>query len=202
MSANAKSGYETIYKWVASRLADFDLAANAPRLGLGVRADGSVVVNLLGRDFVVSRGGVEAMDGRPADVNRRSLAGHYAMSPGRGEPSWEFVKLDFLSGQPAGAAGGSFSRAGLSSPLVKRFGRDLPALEAAAASLGGEPCQDQAWIFRPLPKTPLKLVFQAPDEEFEADCAVLYDRRSKDFLDFEALAFLGAAFSDELLRRA
>jgi hypothetical protein len=204
-SEAGKSGYEKIYDWVAEELPGFDLAANAARLGLAKTEDGAVVVRLLGRDYRVDQSGAEPMDGRPAHFNRRSLAAHYAMSPGLGEPAMEFVKLALLSGTPVGGTWNTFNRESVTAPLVRRFEGDPEGLEAAVASLGGrlEAADERlgrSWIIPALPKIPLRLVYQPADEEFEAEFTVLYDRKGHEFMRFEALAFLGGALVDELLK--
>jgi hypothetical protein len=201
-----KSGYETIYEWVAAELPGFDLAGNAPHLGLEVHPGGGVVVRLLGRDYLVERGGVEPMDGRPAHFNRKSLAAHYAMSPGRGGPSMDFVKLGVLSGVPM-ATLGSFDRDAISAPLARRFESDPEALDRAVASLGGRPVDLAAGVGKgydipALPLVPMRLIFQPADEEFGAEFTLLHDRKSIEFMQFEALGFLGGALVEDLVRFA
>ncbi|MDR2455310.1 MAG: DUF3786 domain-containing protein [Deltaproteobacteria bacterium] len=205
-SANlaGKSGYEKIYDWVAEELPGFDLAANAPHLGLKTTEDGAVVVPLLTREFRVDQTGAAPLDGLPAHFNRRSLAAHYAMSPGRGEPAMDFVKLSFLSGVPIGTGFGSFNKESITSPLVRRFGDDFGALEAAVRRLGGSPdgsdsSLGHAWIIYAFPKIPLRLVYQPADEEFEAEFTLLYDRKAVDFMQFEALGFLSGILVSDLI---
>ncbi|MDR1657687.1 MAG: DUF3786 domain-containing protein [Deltaproteobacteria bacterium] len=197
-----KSGYQKIYEWVASSLPGFDLAANAPHLGLELHPEGGVVVPLLGRNYLVETGGVRALDGNYAHFNRLSLAGHYAMSQGRGAPALDFVKLSVLSGTPMGTGGGSLERDRISGPLVKKFEQDFSGLESAISRLGGRPVPDisggRSWLIHALPLIVLKLIFYPADEEFEADFVLLYDRRSPEFMEFEALAFLGGSLVEEL----
>jgi hypothetical protein len=199
-----KSGYEKIYDWVAEELPGFNLARNAAGLGLKATEDGAAIVPMLGREYRVAQSGAEALDGRPASFSRLSLAAHYAMSPGLGEPAMDFVKLTLLSGTPVSGGFGSFNREAVTAPLVRRFGEDPEGLERAVASLGGrlESADERlgrSWIVFALPKIPLKLVYQSADEEFEAEFTVLYDRKGIEFMRFEALAFLGGLLVDELV---
>jgi hypothetical protein len=202
-----KSGYEKIYDWVAGNLAGFDLEANAPHLGLRVHPGGGVVVGLFGRDYLVDQAGARALDGRPASFNHRSLVAHYAMSAGRGPASYEFVKLGVLSGVPAGTGQGAFERDAVSRPMALRFGHDLAGLEEAVRRIGGRvephvPGQGRKYTFEAFPLVPLRLVFEEPDEEFGPEFFVLFDGRGKEFMEFEALAFLGSLLIQELLGRA
>jgi len=49
-----------------------------------------------------------------------------------------------------------------------------------------------------LPKVPVLLLFDDADEEFPAQCKVLFERRAKNYLDPECLAILGMLLSDFL----
>jgi len=198
-------GYEDIYRWQAAKLAGADLTGPAPGLGLIVAGPGLVRVSLFGRDYLVDESGVRSADGGPASPNQRSLVAHYALSPGRGEPAYEFVPLDRLSGPAPGSPGGgrTLGRDYLDRALARRFDRDPEALAAAAARLGGrdlgrEPSGGRAWLFHPFPKIPLKLVVHEADEEFPASYRLLFDKSATAFMVFEALGFLAVLFRMEL----
>ncbi len=195
------SGYEGIYRWVRERLADCDLAAGARHLGLAVEADGSVRVRFLARDYRVTRAGVEPLDGRPAEVNHLSLVGHYAASPGRGEPAGEFLGLARLAGPMAGRK--SFGEDDFLRPLHRAFDGDLPALAAAAARLEGTPVArppagGRAWLFRPFPKVLTQLMYHEADGEFPAEFRLLFDAAAPRFMEFEALGFLSGVLVRDL----
>lgn len=203
MASGKKSGYEGIYQWVVGGLKGFDLAGNAPHLGLQTDDDGSVRVNFFNREYLVNADGARPVDGQPVGINHRSVVAHYAMSPGRGEPSLEFVSLDKKSGTVSGSQS-AFQRESVSNPLVRKFGADQPALEAAVARIGGQPTGRSesggwSWLFFPFPKMPLKLIYHEADEEFEAEFRILYDNRCTDFMEFEAVAFVGGLLVEELL---
>lgn len=199
-----KSGYEKIYDWVVESLVDFDLEANAEPLGLKIHPEGGVVVSLFGRDYLVTNSGAKALDGQRTSFNHLSLVAHYAMSQGRSPASGDFMKLSALSGIPAGTASGGYDRNALSMPLVKRFGHDPEALEEAVMKLGGRREAKSAgptreYLFEAFPKIPLKLIFEEADEEFEPDFHVMFDSRSIEYMEFEALGFLGGILIHDLL---
>jgi hypothetical protein len=105
---------------------------------------------------------------------------------------------------PAGTAQGSYDREAISKPLARRFGDDPEGLVEAVLRIGGRevervPGQGRAFIFEALPRVPLKLVFEEPDEEFGPEFIILYDRHSIEYMQFEALAFLGGLLLTELL---
>ncbi len=205
MAQKVGSGYEGIYLDLAGRLADFDLAGNAPHLGLRVTSRGEVAVRFFARDYLVDGRGVRPLDGGPVGVNHLSLVAHYAMSPGRGEPEGRFLPLGRMTGLVEGRD--TFARDGLERPLVREFGGDLPALSAAALRLEGEPLPGDpsgalAWLFRPFPKVPLKLLHHPADEEFPAEFRLLFDADATRFMEFEALGFLCGVFLAEMCSRA
>lgn len=194
-------GYEQIYLGLVKSLAGFDLAGNARPLGLAAEPDGTVRVRFFGRDYLVDRGGARPVDGRAVGVNHLSLVVHYALSPGRGEASGQFLPLRRMTGLVEGQ--GSFEQDAVSRPLIKRFADDRPALEAAVARLEGayagpDESGGLSWLFRPFPKIPLKLVLHPADEEFPAEFRLLFDSSATAFMEFEALGFLAGVFVDEM----
>lgn len=204
MAETRYGGYQGIYQWVIDKLPGFDLAGNAPHLGLTDNGDGSVTVNFFNRDYLVDAAGVRPLDGWPAGVVHCSLVAHYAMSAGRGEPSQDFVPLEALSGTLPGS-GSSYRREAVIGPLLRRFADDSAGLETAVAGLGGrsegrDPSGGLSWIFYPFPKVPLRLIYHEADDEFEAEFRILHERRSINFMEFEALAFMSGLLVDELCR--
>lgn len=200
MTEKKISGYEQIYLDLAKTLETFDLAANAPHLGLTV-TDGGVLADFFARTYRVDRAGVRPLDGGPAGVNHLSLIAHYAMSPGRGDPSGDFLPLSRMTGMVAGQ--GDFEKSMVNAALARKFHGDESALAAAAEAVGGRPGErDQSggrvWLFRPFPKVPLKLVFYEADDEFEAEYRLLFDSRATEFMEFEALGFLTGVFVREM----
>jgi hypothetical protein len=198
-------GYEELSRWQAAKLAGADLTGPASALGLAVAGPGVVRVGLFGRDYLVDGSGVRPVDGKPAGPSQLSLVAPYALSPGRGEPAYEFVTLDRLSGPAPGKPGGGNWKPGgyFGRALARRFDRDPEALAAAAARLGGrdlgrEASGGRAWLFHPFPKVPLKLVCHEADEEFPADYRLLFDVSATAFMAFEALGFLAGLFEKEL----
>jgi len=196
-------GYEDIYLWQAAKLAGADLIGPAPGLGLDVAGPGVVRVGLFGRDYLVDESGVRPVDGGPANPNQLSLVAHYALSPGRGEPAYEFAPLGRLSGPVPGQPGTGRGMDLFAQPLARRFDRDPEALASAAARLGGRdlgqtPSGGRAWLFHPFPKVPLKLIRHEADEEFPADYQLLFDLSATAFMAFEALGFLAGLFLSEI----
>ena len=200
MTEKKINGYHQIYLDLAEALATFDLAGNAPRLGLAAEG-GGVLVDFFNRAYRVDAAGVRPLDGGPAEVNHLSLIAHYAMSPGRGEPAGDFMPLGRMTGMVEGR--GDFEKSLVNGALGRKFGGDKSALAEAAESIGGRAeGRDQsggwAWLFRPFPKVLVKLLFYEADDEFPAEYRLMFDSRATAFMEFEALGFLTGVFVREM----
>ena len=195
-----QSGYDAIYLGLIPRLAGCDFEASAGRLGLDYR-EGHVLARCLGRDYAITRAGVEPLDGQPANVNVRSVLLYYLLSTGSGEPESAYVLIENLP-RLVGGLGNPIGR--MAAPLEQKFGVDYAALGEAALSLGGaeepSPPGSHAWRFELLPKVRARLVFQEADDEFAAAIQVLLDRAALRFLDFECLVVLAGCFVGALIQ--
>jgi hypothetical protein len=81
-------------------------------------------------------------------------------------------------------------------PLSKHFGGRVSELTDAAIALGGvdarekNPGADAAFLFTPLPRIPVMLVFWDRTEEFEAQVKLMFDKTITGHLDIESILFL------------
>ena len=87
--------------------------------------------------------------------------------------------------------------------IAETFNNDLPGLKRRCADLGVVEAEARAkpdffCSFALLPHVPLYLSFWTADEEFDAECKLLFDSNSEDHLDIEYLAYLLERFVDEL----
>ncbi len=88
-------------------------------------------------------------------------------------------------------------------PISRTFSGKLDALEKQSRELGGIPCNlgiscDLSYIFQPLPEVPIYLLYNDQDEEFPADCSLLFEKRAKHYLDMECLAIIGMVLAEWL----
>lgn len=87
--------------------------------------------------------------------------------------------------------------------IVKHFSGNPGLLARACEKAGGHPdttevSYDLAVSFQALPRIGLRLLFNDKDEEFDAQCKVLFHRHSEFYLDPESLAMTGAALAATL----
>jgi hypothetical protein len=199
------SGYEHIYLGLLPVLKNCDLRQSADRLGLSLLDNGAVAVDFCGRAYTISRDGVEPADGRPVDVNYRSVLAHYVLSRGQGDPANSFVPLARVSGMIEGQK--ALANELMTGPLLRAFAHDRDNFRIAALQIGGLRQDDAAdggerWDFRVLPKILLRVVYYAADDEFPADLQIFLDSSATRFLEYECLAFLTGCFTRALIQAA
>jgi hypothetical protein len=198
-----ESGYEKNYRRLAPGLKGHDFAGCAGRLGLKPVPEG-LEAEYLGRTYRLTEDGVFPVDGADSDPNHRSALIHYALSPGSGDPSEEFLTLFQLPGvfRSSKQPGSDF----LNAAIEKAFGAGGDALFAKAAErLGGEflgdhPSGGRLWLFKVLPRIHMQVVFCEADDEYPVDARVLIDSHATEYVGFEVLAFMQGALGDTLAK--
>jgi len=88
--------------------------------------------------------------------------------------------------------------------IAAGFKKDLDGLKKRCAEMGGAETEgkvkaDYICRFYLLPRVPLYLSFWATDEEFDADCKLLFDSSAEAYIDIEYLAYLLERFVEQLV---
>jgi hypothetical protein len=176
-----------------SQVAKLDLAALADRLGIEVQGD-RAVIPMFGRQFEVSpRGIIDEHDEKPHHGVSVVLCKYLLLCPDHEPAEGEWVAYkDFPDAAPY--VGGFADTA--EKPIVRAFAGRLADLKQQAASLGGwDPEVDLPYdlirLMPGLPRVPMLLLFNDADEEFPAQCSLLFPRQATDYLDVECLAMMG-----------
>jgi hypothetical protein len=88
--------------------------------------------------------------------------------------------------------------------LIKAFANDLERLKTAALGVGGEAIShgDAGFMFWPLPRVPLAVVYWLGDEEFTPTANVLFDGSAGHYLSTDGLAMLGRELCSKIIRQA
>jgi hypothetical protein len=185
------SGYEQIYLDLLPALQSCDLRESAGRLGLSY-AGGRIRISFFGREYIITNDGAEPMDGRPVNVNSRSVLLHYVMSRASVEPEYSFVPLSRLAGVLDGHH--PITDGIMNASLVRCFGNDLSKLKAAINAIDGvyegtSNSGGHTWLLHPLPKIPVRIIFYEADEEFPPEIQIMPDKTAPRIMDFECLAF-------------
>lgn len=195
-------GYDSIYSGLIARLSECDFEESADRLGLEY-VDGGIQVSFLKREYRITRDGVEPRDGKPVNVNNRSVLLHYLLSQGQGEPENSYILFESIPGMISGLHGQNRL---MNTPLERHFGNDYDKFREAAEKLGG--IEEESlkgrylWKFDALPKIPLKVLYDDADDEFPVSIKIMLDRSALQFLEFECLAFMAGCFVRALIKTA
>jgi len=86
--------------------------------------------------------------------------------------------------------------------LIKAFANDLERFKQAALGVGGEAIShgDAGFMFWPLPKVPMAVVYWLGDEEFAPNASVLFDGSAGHYLSTDGLAVLGRELCSKIIR--
>lgn len=199
------SSYDVIYEALLPKLAKCDLRESAARFGLNIDSDEQIAINFLKRDYLISNTGVTQVDGKPVNINNRSILIHYVLSQGAGEPVYSFKPLFRMT--TIFSSGDTGKASMMDAPLIKTFGNDVDKLAETVMKLGGksESSQEpysQCWIMDVLPKIPVKIIFREADEDFPVEIQTQFDESAPEFLEFECLAFLCGCLVRALIKTA
>lgn len=186
--------FDEIYNNYIAEVAAIDMDHVASRLGIDVRGD-TAVIPFYGITHHVSDKGVTNDQGqRPIHAISVILCNSLLLCPNEAPPtSNEWIKYNNFKDAAPFAAG---FRNTAEQPISKAFSGQVEELKKACSALGGIPADapfrcDLAIRFPALPKLNLLLLFNDRDEEFPADCSILFEKYSDAYLDMECLAMLG-----------
>jgi hypothetical protein len=196
--------YEQTYQDYLVRIAGLDLKFQAEALNLHLQGD-EVIILFLGKSYRVSADGITDMSGKKPHLSVCVILCKYLLMCPMIEPlggNWMSYK-DFKDAAPLIQA---FYNT-VTRPIAETFSGRLTDLEKAGRAIGGyTPAEnfsyDLAMQFDALSKVPLLLLFNDRDEEFPAQCSVLFESRAERFLDMECLAMVGMLFFEDLKKNA
>jgi len=204
MSGKAPIFEETVRNYLA-QVALIDLAGISETLGITIEPGGALIP-FLGITYRVSSSGVFDDSGlEPIHAIRIVLCRYLLLAPpalpGQGE-DWVSYK-DFRDAAPfVNGFVNNSERA-----IARNFSGRLKQLREAAGRLGAvPPAMQLSYQFtgqiQALPQIPLLLLFNDEDEDFPAQCTLLFQRRAEKFLDMECLAIIGWLLADFLSQAA
>jgi len=186
--------FDEIYKNYLADVSAIDLNLVNSRLGIEVDED-TAIIPFYGIPHRVSgKGIIDAQERRPIHAVSVILCKYLLLCPKREPPAAsEWVKYhNFKDAAPF--AGGFRNTA--EQPISRTFSGRPEDLKQACMALGGLPSEapiscDLAIRFPALPKLNLLMLFNDRDDEFPADCSILFENHSDAYLDMECLAMLG-----------
>lgn len=194
------SVFNETYQNYLDQIDRIDLDSRAEILGGYIEKD-EMVLSFFNQPYRISSRGIADPSGKqPAMGIRVVLLKYVLLCPNIPSLDKEWVSYrDFKNTAPLVHSFVNHTER----PIVRNFSNRLENLEAACKKLGGrDPGLDLNYqlIMKlyPLPKVPLLLLFDDADEEFPAQCKVLFERRADHYLDPECLAIIGMLLNDFL----
>jgi Domain of unknown function (DUF3786) len=184
--------YET-YQYYLDQIGKTDLESRAEKLGGRIIKD-EMVLSFFGQPYRISSRGIKDPSGKqPLMGISVVLCKYLLLCPDMPPLDKEWVSFrDFKDTAPLIHSFVNHTE----QPIVRNFSNHLEDLAAACKKLGGrDPDLDLNYqlIMKlyPLPKVAMLLLFDDADEEFPAQCKVLFERRAEHYLDPECLAIIG-----------
>jgi hypothetical protein len=187
------SVFEETYNNYLAQIAELDLKKIADRLGAEAAGD-ELIIPFFGKPHRISAAGITEPSGSRPNFSVCVILFKYLLLCPDHDPvenDWVSFK-DFKDSAPFSGAFVNYTEA----PLAQYFSVRLKDLEAACRRIHGHPptatfSYDLCMQFKALPKIPVLLLFNDADDEFAAQCMVLFERRAESYLDMECLAMVG-----------
>ncbi|MEW6715053.1 MAG: DUF3786 domain-containing protein [Nitrospirota bacterium] len=183
-------------KELLSDMAKKDLAPVAE--GIGASAEGGALkIKYMGKDITVTNSGFNEELG----IWDKLLILMYVRNAGKAALTGKWVAFRDLKDGSLKSIGFKES---CEAPLAKVFGADQEGVIKRLLANGAEKVSgfttEYSYKVYPLPKIPFMILLWPAEEDFEPACSILLDSTASEFLDVEALLFLGQALVSRLKR--
>jgi hypothetical protein len=181
-----------------SRLAD--ISRRAAELGLEASTNG-YRVPFFAQEYFLTNGSLVDQQARPAPFDAVIVICRYLiMCPPVASSRRQWTA--FREFKDAAPLLGYFAQ-NAEQAIATTFRSRPGDLHQAARRLNGQTpdtrlAYDAQYVFSALPMIKLMLLFNDADEEFDAECRVLFERRAEAYLDMECVAILGAHLAHAL----
>ena len=194
--------FDLTYRELLGKLADINLAERAQALGLEIRSD-SLIIPFFGRQHLISLQGVTELDEKmPTPAVAIVLLNYVLRNAQIPPPDPEIISFrDFSGASPLVV---SFAN-NTNHLIAGSFAGRLQALEEACRDLGGQPEEPAASAdlfmkFQALPGIPQYLGFNDQDDDFPAQCQLLFQRSAENHLNLKSLFVLGTYLAGSLIK--
>lgn len=194
------SVFKETYQNYLDQIGKIDLDSRAEKLG-GRTIKDEMVLSFFGQPYRISSRGIKDPSGKQPPMGISVVLCKYLLlCPAILSLDKEWVSYrDFKDSAPLVHSFVNHTER----PIARNFSNRLEDLAAACEKLGGKD-PDLALNYQlimklyPLPKVPVLLLFDDIDEEFPAQCKVLFERRAEQYLDPECLAIMGTLLNNFL----
>ena len=192
--------FEETYTNYLAQIAGLDFKKIAARLD-GEMVGDEMVIPFFGIPHRISAAGISDPSGNRPNFSVCVILFKYLLLCPDDDPinnNWVSFK-DFKDSAPFAGSFVNYTEA----PMAKYFSGRVSQLDFACRKISGHrPAStfsyDLCMQFDALPQIPVLLLFNDADDEFPAQCAVLFERRAEKFLDMECLAMVGMLLFERL----
>ena len=199
---------EDALEWARQRAASMEIKDLEPRIGgRTVNMEGRTVLLLpyfLEHIIITADGMEKEKGGELTRLEQTFLYNHLAQG-GILKPTGKWTGFQEL---PNTVSKIKSMRDHVEKPLVECFSGRIKELKEISKQNGAADVSDTfgssgtALRFDPLPRLPVLLLFWDADEEFDAECRLLFDETVTEHLDIESILFLSERLKDLLIHGA
>ncbi|MGE0087123.1 MAG: DUF3786 domain-containing protein [Desulfococcaceae bacterium] len=192
--------FEKNCSFYLDRIAEINLGRKAGILGAEAEGNG-LRIPFFGKPYRISPEGIFNPAGKRAGYSKCIiLFKHILLCPDEIPEHGDWTA--YREFPDAGPLTGYFAK-DVEKSLAGHFSGRTDDLKKACAEFGGILYEkkfscDLAVQFRALPRIPVLLIFNDGDEEFPAQCSVLFRKSIGSYLDMESVAVLGTVLADSL----
>ena len=185
-----------------SQISDIDLISRAERLGAEPAGD-TLIIPYYEKPFRISIDGVFDETGKRANFAISVVLFQYVFScPDEIPIAGDWVS--YREFKDAGPLAGYFT-SNTNKTIETTFAGNPEALRYACKKLGGrslddDPSWDLSLAFDMLPRIPIRLRFNDKDDEFPAQCSILFRQSAESYIDMESLAIGGTYLIGKLTK--
>lgn len=184
-----------------TRLVDIDLAALAPALDIEWTVN-ALLIPFFGFPHRVSTDGITDASGKPPTPAVASLLLDYVLRcPAMAQTTDAWITFREFSG--AGPLMGYFTN-NTNKLIESHFSGDVCALESACSGLNGKFIRgvsgvDLCMELAVLPRVPLRIAFNDQDEDFAAQCSMLFQQSAESYLSMKSMAVAATWLAGKLM---
>jgi hypothetical protein len=194
--------FDSTYTEYLVELEQFDLFERANALNLQLE-NNTIVLPFFRRMHYISRHGVLGPDGSAPTPAVATVLLEYVLRNETVRPA-AAEKISFRDLKGAGPLVASFT-SNTNRLIAQTFAGRLPDLEAACRNIRGDPAGDSMAAdlfmrFKALPEVWLYLSFNDQDDDFPAQCNLLFNRSAEYYLTMKSLFVLGTALVGSLIK--
>jgi len=195
----------SLLKELKVKISNIDLEKRAKDLGAEiVKEDNRVKLKLiyLGEDIIISNESITREDLKKLEPRDQILLYNYVYFGGKGDLSGQWVGLESF---PNSISKVATLKRYTEDKLAQYFGEDIDKLYQNAKKLMAkklEICHADICLEVPtLPKIPIQIHFwrKEPEEGFNAQAKILFDKTAINFLDLESLVFTAERMAEKLI---